>query len=372
MSTVIREHAKEHAEAVERFNARLRAGGERTQFPTSPIPWWLPKIEGRRLFQQHYLVLDDSGEVRGAYILKHQDFWIRDRVVPIADLHLPISEGAVNRSYPQVAVQLIRDAMRRQPLLFGLGMGGYGEAIAQLFAAARWSMFSVPFYFRIVRPTPFLRNIVHLRHSRSRRLLLDVLAATRLGSLGIHAVQAVRCQRCPAFADIAVEVVDEFTDWVDPLWESHKNDYGMCAVRDAETLRILYPAGVARFHRLKITERSRPIGWTVALDSQLVDHNHFGNMRLGTIADGFCAAADAAKVVSASRAWLESRGVDLIVSNQSNTAWGRAFRQAGFMQGPTNFIFTASPKLTELLRDNNIKNEELHFNRGDGDGPQNM
>jgi hypothetical protein len=372
MHISIREHAEQHVEAVARFNGRLRAGGERTQFPTSPVPKWLPKLDGRRIFQQHYLVLDDLGEVRGAYILKHQDVWIRDQVVAIADLHLPISEGAVNRNYPHVGVQLLRDAIRKQPLLFGLGMGGYGEALARLFAAAGWSMFSVPFYFRILRPTKFLRNIVNLRRRPGWRLPLNILAATRLGSLGIHTAQAIRSPRTRCDPAVAMEVVEEFSEWTDDLWESRKGQYGMCAVRDSETLRILYPASDPRFIRLKITRQQRTIGWAVLLDTQLVDHNHFGNMRLGSIVDCFSATTDALPVVCAARECLEARGVDLIVSNQSNAAWGLAFRQAGFLQGPTNFIFTSSPKLTELLLQKSVKNEELHFNRGDGDGPINL
>ena len=372
MQTFIREHAEEHTEAVRRFNDRLKAGGERTQFPTSPVPKWLPKLDGRRIFQQHYLVLDDQGGVRGAYILKHQDFWIRDQVVGIADLHLPVSEGVVNRSYPQVAVQLLRDAMRRQPLLFGLGMGGYGESLARLFAAAGWSMFSVPFYFRILRPTKVLRNIVHLRRRPGWRLPLDILAATRLGSLGIKTIQAIRSPRARCDPAVGMEVVEEFSAWTDDLWDLCKSQYGMCAVRDSKTLRILYPASDPRFIRLKITKQKRTIGWAVLLDTQLADHNHFGNMRLGSIVDCFGATTDALPVVSAARECLETRGVDLIVSNQSNAAWRLAFQQAGFLQGPTNFIFTSSPKLTELLSQKSVKNEELHFNRGDGDGPINL
>lgn len=166
--------------------------------------------------------------------------------------------------------------------------------------------------------------------------------------------------------------MDEFSTWADDLWQQHKSQYGMSAVRDAETLRILYPKEDSRFIRLKIGDRSRTIGWTVLLSTPLTNHNHFGNMRLGSIVDCFAAVGDAAKIVCAARQHLETLGVDLIVSNQSHAAWQQGFRQAGFLRGPSNFIFASSRELTKLLRQNGVRNEDLHFNRGDGDGPNNL
>ena len=358
--------------AVREFNNRLGSGGVTVQFSVSPDPQWLPKIAGRKIFQEYYLAVDRDKSVHGGYILKHQDFWIRDRVIPIADFHLPISEGTVNRRYSQLGVTLLRDALSRQPLLYGLGIGGYDEPLVRLFQAAGWSAFSVPFFFRVVRPTAFLRNIAFLRRFAAGRLLLDLSAASGLGWLGIHAYQACRGSRSSKVAADDVEPVAEFSDWADELWESCRRQYGMSAVRDAETLRILYPKNNDKFIRLKVGSRSRPIGWVVVLDSQLSGHKHFGNMRLGSIADCFASVADTAAVVGAARRYLESRGVDLIVSNQSHIAWRRGFRQAGFFSGPSNFIFAASRELTELLRRESVENDDLHFNRGDGDGPINL
>lgn len=368
----IQPYAERHTEAVRCFNDRLKAGGAKSRFPLSPVPAWLPKITGRKIFQEYYLAVDGERAVSGGYILKHQEFWIKDRVLSIADYHLPISEGSVNKSYPQIGAMLLRDAIGRQPLLYGLGIGGYQEPLARMLQAAGWNMFSVPFFFRVVRPTAFLRNIAFLRRSAAKRMALDLSAATGLGWLGIHAFQAFRVLKEAKVPTAEAEPVDEFSDWVDELWDSCKERYGMSAVRDAETLRILYPKNNDKFIRLKISRRSRTIGWVVALDSQLSGHKHFGNMRLGSIVDCFASVADAAAVVGAARRYLESRGVDLIVSNQSHIAWQRGFRQAGFLSGPSNFIFAASRELTELLRRDGVENNDLHLNRGDGDGPINL
>jgi hypothetical protein len=372
MPITIQDYAEQEIEAVRRFNERLAAGGLAMRFPLSPAPAWLPKIVGRKIFQEYYLAVDDAAEVRGAYILKHQDFWIRDRVLSIADFHLPISEGAVDKNYPQVAVRLLRHGLARQPLLFGLGIGGYGEPLTKLLAAARWSMFSVPFFFRVLHPRAFLRNLQYLRRRAAGRLLLNTGKWTGLGWLCIRGVQAVAGRMAPRDPTLAFEPVDEFSDWADDLWRRHKTQYGMSAVRDAETLRILYPKGDARFLRLRVSQRSQPIGWAVLVNARLSNHNYFGNMRLGSIVDCFAAVEDAGKVVAAARDFLATQGADLVVSNQSHAAWADGLRRAGFLRGPSNFIFASSPALTVLLRQNGVKNEDLHFNRGDGDGPINL
>jgi len=372
MPITIRPYAEEQVEAVRRFNERLIAGGATSRFPLSPVPEWLPRIGGRRLFQEYYLAVDESAAVRGAYILKHQDFWIKDRVVAIADFQLPISEGAVSKHYPQVGVQLLRDALERQALLFGLGIGGYDEALTRLLMAAGWSTFSVPFFFRVVHPRAFLRNVAYLRRRTGMRWMLDALALTGLGSLGIRGTQAICGRQCRLDPAVTVEAVDEFSAWADELWQQCRNQYGMSAMRDAETLRILYPKNDQRFIRLKVSMGSRVVGWAVLLSTPLCDHKYFGNMRLGSIVCSFAAPADAAQVVRAASAFLQATGVDLIVSNHSHAAWCRGFRRAGFLRGPSNFIFAASPQLTELLRQQGVQNDELYLNRGDGDGPINL
>jgi hypothetical protein len=365
----IQTFAEEQLAAVGRFNERLRAGGNTMRFPPSPVPPLLPKLAGRKVFQEYYVALDETGEVRGGYILKHQDFWLNGETVSLADFQLPISEGVVNRSYPHVAVQLLRHALKQRPLMFALGMGGYDEPVARLLEAAGWSMFSVPLLFRIVRPGAFLRNTASLRRRAAGRCLCNLLAMTGLGWLGVRAVQSVGRRPVPRNPAVIAEPVDDFSTWADDLWQQCRSQYAMTAVRDAETLRILYPKEDSRFIRLKIGEGSRPIGWAVLLNTPVCNHKHFGNMRLGSIVDCLAAPEDAAEVVGAARECLESRGAELIVSNQSHAAWRRGFQRAGFLDGPSNFLFASSPKLTELLRQSGTENEDLHFNRGDGDGP---
>jgi hypothetical protein len=92
-------------------------------------------------------------------------------------------------------------------------------------------------------------------------------------------------------------------------------------------------------------------------------------MRLGSIIDAFASPSDAAKIVQAADQFLRSKNVDLIVSNQSFRPWCDAMRNCGYLQGPTNFLLATSPKLTEMLEREQIAEDMIYLNRGDGDGP---
>ena len=92
--------------------------------------------------------------------------------------------------------------------------------------------------------------------------------------------------------------------WTEDLWNAQRGEYGVCPWRDHETLQILYPADKRKFIRLEIWEGRRPIGWVVVLNTQLSGHKQFGDMRLGSIVDGFSAPAEAGRVIrSHGRCW---------------------------------------------------------------------
>lgn len=368
MSISVLPFQPDRAPSVCEFNARMSAGGSRLRFPESADSW-LPKRPGRRLYTDHFLAIEDQETVRGGYILKHQDFWIGGKTLSIGDFALPISEGTHDRRYAMLGVTLLRDALTRQPRMYSLGMGGFEHPMPRLLKAAGWHMFPVPFFFRVVHGRSFLRNIAHFRRSAWRRFVLDALAFSGLGGLSLAAVRAIRHRATPCDPTVQFERVEEFGGWVDDLWSQCRDDYGMAAVRDLATLQILYPPGEPKFLRLRMQRGAQIIGWAVVLDSQLHNHKHFGSMRLGSIVDCIAQPADAGAVIGIATGWLENRGVDLIVSNQAHRAWCEAFDRAGFMRGPSNYLFAGAPELTELLRKSNITDDAMHWTRGDGDGP---
>jgi hypothetical protein len=356
--------------AVKDFNVRLLEGGvfHEFQFHESPTCAWLPKLENRRIYQE-YFVAAEGGAVRGGYVLKHQPFSFRGEIRNLPFYHGPISEGLFNKKYASVGALLTRHALKAQPMLFALGMGGWEQPLPRMLQAMRWKMFEVPFYFYVARPFRFLRQIRPLRSNPLKTAAAEMAAWSGVGWLAVRALQAIR-RRAPAGASgISTAVVCDFGDWADQLWESCHAKYSLVALRNRETLEILYPRDDSKFRRLVVRRDEKLLGWAVLLDTTMRDHKYFGDLRVGSIVDCFADPGDAAIIAAQALADLKARGVDLIVSNQSNKAWGAGLRTAGFLQGPSNFLFAASPQLAARLDPFEAHQGEMHFNRGDGDGP---
>jgi hypothetical protein len=366
-------YTTEYEKGVQAFNARLAEKNLDTSlystwFPSSHVPKWLPKRAGCDLYQEYFVAVDDDSTVRGGYILKHQSFLIKGSLLHIADYQLPISEGIIDRRFVSLGVQLYCDAIRRQPYLFGLGGGEYHTPLLRFLMAAGWQTVLTPFWFRIVHPSVALHNLTVLRTLPTRRMVFDLLGSTGLGWAGLKAIQAVKYKHRVS-AGVTYQTVHEFGDWADAIWNDAKGGYSFIAVRDRQNLDVLYPASDPRFIRLKVMRDGRPVGWAVLLNTQMSDHKHFGNMRVGTLADCLAKPEDAADVVACARDVLEKANVDLIVSNQGSHAWGQALKSRGFMRGPSNLPFVASPALAPRLEPFAVNAKTFHLTRGDGDGP---
>lgn len=369
MTTTLYEYDETMVEAVADFNRRMREAGKGFALPESHLSDQYPKRPGRTIYRQHYLAIDQNSVVRGGYVLQHQEFLLGGETLRLSFLGLPISEGIINRAYSPIGVQLLRHAVQQQPFVFGLGIGGYHDPLARMLIASGWRLYVVPFYFRVVHSFRFLNNIAYLRQSATRRRLVDFLAYSGIGGLGIRAIHAGLRLWNKTIPHATAEFVEDFGDWADAVWLRNRDAYGMSAVRNAEVLRILYPKSSSRFLRIKVSLGGRPIGWAILLNTQCIGHKYFGDMRVGTIVDGFSAPENAATIIACATMWLERQGVDIIVSNQSHAEWCDGLARAGFLRGPSNFLFASSPRLAKRLAEAVIANNQTHLNRGDGDGP---
>lgn len=355
---------------VKDFNARLNAGGSEYGFYQSWTPGWLPKVDGREIYEEYFLAVDGTA-VRGGYVLKHQPFAFDGQTLAVSNLYQVVSEGSVNPVYNMVSVQILTHAQKKGPLLYALGMGGQASTIAKMLKALGWSMYPVPFYFRVVKPARFLRHIRPLRRSAPLGILMDVLAASGAGAI-VLPLHAVLTRPVPDRKTLSGEVVEAFGAWADDVWEEAKAGYSIIAVRDSASMNILYPPANRRAIRLKVSQRGEVAGWVVMLNTQMSDHKHFGAMRVGSVIDCLARPGRETAVAQAASAFLAKSGVDLIVTNQSHSAWCAAFRRSGFLQGPSNFIFGASRKLAERLAPFDLQKARMHFNRGDGEGPSHL
>ncbi len=372
MAIVIEAYRPEHEAAVQEFNRRLQqsSGNPDLVFSSSAIPRWLPPGNNNSVWNEFFVAVEGSS-VRGAYALKQEIFFIRGKDPQrVACYHHPLSEGIINRSYASVGVLLARDALARQPFLYALGMGGSERPLAKMLKLLGFSLVPIPFYFRVVRPTKFLLQMLALREKPWRRLGMNVAAATGTGWLAIRLAQATSSLRGRA-GDFASEEIAESSDWAsddwaDELWHRAQGSVSMAAVRDAATLRLLYLNSLTTVKRLRVTRNGVPVGW--AITGIRRKDSKFGNMRVGSIVDCWASREDCEAVIQAATQALETENVDLIVSNQGHQMWGRAFECSGFFKGPSTFVFAASKALTELLQPLEQNRPLFHITRADGDG----
>jgi hypothetical protein len=372
MAVAITAYEEGHVPAVKAFNARLTAASVSYQFPERATSAWLPPREGRRIYEQYYVAVEQVGTVRGAFILKRQEFTVAGQTTTAAHFDLPIAEGLIDKAYNMVGVQMLMQALKLQPLLFSLGMGGFDEPLAQLLRRAGWTLRAVPFYFRVHHGSTVLRNIAAFRGTALRRAAASLAAVTGLGSLAFAAVHGWRTEPSLRQIPAQIDLVESFDDWADRIWETCKSEYALCAVRNRETLNVLYSPGNREFIRLQVSDRSGPIGWAVVISTEMRQSKHFGNMRLGTIVDCLALKANAARVIRAATQELERRGVDLIVSNQADQSWEAALEANGFLAGPSNYILALSKPLAEKLAPMDANQGRVHMTRGDGAGPINL
>jgi len=374
MPIVIQPYRPEHEPAVAEFNQRLRGAGEDENmvFYKSSEPRWLPRRAGSSTYNEFFVAVDtssDKREVRGGYALKMQEFVFPDgQIRSIAYYHHPLSEGLVNKAYAMVGTLLLRDAMQRSPLLYCLGMGGYDRPLPQMLIRLGWTHCPVPFFFKVVNASRFLYNMETLRSSPARRLLMDFAAFSGVGSGGQKILEAYsRLRGSSSSASIAeCAKVAAFGQDTQDLWDQAKATCSFTATRDYEALRALYPESAAHLSRILVKRAGAPIGWAVVGERR--KDAKYGDMRVGSVVDCFGLSGEFIPVVRCATDALIDQGFDLILTNQSHQQWGEAFRKAGYLTGPSNFIFAASKKLTELLIPFEKIRPRMHFTRADGDG----
>jgi hypothetical protein len=356
-----------HVAAVKDFNRRIAAGGSTWQFPESPVPSWLAPQPGSPVYQEFFLA-SDGDVVRGAYALQRRPACIGGEGVSLGAWYLPISEGAVDPKHALVATLLMRDALRREPLSYGLGMDGMESQLSKLAGAMRCERRLVPFFVRIERGERFVREARYVRRSPAAAAALDIGAVTGLAWLGAKLVK-LALRRGPGLAGASAEAVPEFGPWADELWERCRGHYSFVERRDAATLARVYPAERPRFERLRISRDGRAIGWAVLQQAEMRDNPNFGTLHVGRITDAFAAPDDAGAVIRAAADALSARGVDVMLSNQLHPAWCEALRRNAFLTGPSNYVFAPTAPLAERIHAADPDYRRVHVNRGDGDGP---
>jgi hypothetical protein len=373
----IRPFTPELEPKVRAFNERLEAGGSHFAFPRTPADVWLPKKgDTQRTFMEAFVSTDAEASVRGGYVVKHQPFWVAGSghgvEQNVDNLQLPLSEGSVDPKFSGVGVQILAHVQKQYPLLYCLGMGGLENPLPMMLKSMGWTLVLVPFLFRVTRGRGFLRNISVLRTSASRRIAADILACSGLGGLVLRSMHIARTRPSIARFTYVADEVPGFDAWADVIWGEARAACTLCANRSAAELELLYPRDKEACIRVRVSHAGKPVGWAVVFATGMTKHRQFGAMKLGTVIDCLAVPGHEGAVVRAATRALRKRTVDLVATNQLHHAWVTAFRHAGFLSGPSNYVFASSKKLTAAIApwgEAELPKSRVHITRGDGDGP---
>jgi hypothetical protein len=354
--------AELHVSAVQEFNRRMRDGHADSDFllpsevegtraaPDEPIQW------------KRYVVLD--GEfVRGGMLAMDQPGWLNGATTRALNFQSPLSEGIVNAKHSIVAMQMVKFMQKQADAVFMVGMGAIDRPLPKLLLASGWSVRPVPFLFRVHRAGRFLTELRMLRTSPFKRIGAQVARLSGIGALGLGFKQ-----RQTAAAKGTVRQVSEWGGWADDIWRRCCDNCSFAVARDRRTLESLYTVTDPRTKILLIERDDRPVGWSVCFNAPMQDHHHFGNLQVASILD--CLALPDAMATTAILVDREmaAQRADLVLVNHSHSAWVAAFRSAGFLTGPSNYMLAMSKRLTEAVRSSAGGEDRVHVTRGDGDG----
>jgi hypothetical protein len=295
------------------------------------------------------------------------------RPVDIGWVRYPVCESQVDARFGGVPGALLLFLRQSQPRLAALGLGGHDGPFARLLASMRWSGSLLPLHVLVARPARVLRGLPRLRGSAARRGLLDALAVTGVGWVGLRAVQWAR--RARSFADTRgyhAEIVESFGDWADAVWERCRSTYGVIATRDRRTLEFRYPSHSRLVTRIRVSHGGQTVGWACVVGPdptrELPDH-HFGLLEAAALADVLAEPRHAAGVLDVATRHAIDAGFDLVITNHSHPAWNGALARLGYFSAPSNFAFYRSPAFDQAIAGAPQDVRGLYLNRGDCDGP---
>jgi len=363
MAVLIERCSADHIPAVKRFNARIAARGAGLEFFIPETPTVEGSAQGPA-HQEQFLALQGP-EVRGGFILQHQSFWLHGALTAIGNLQSPVSEGLIDTRYSHIAGAMLRGAIKRSPLLFAVGMGGFQRALPRLLSALGWRVRAVPFLFRVLRPGRFLRGMSALRGTPLRKRLMDVAARVGIGQVLMGAAQF---RPAGLRRPISTKRVSSWGAWADGLWIACREQYAMIGLRDRAVLDCWYPPRDERYLSYEMSADGQTVGWIVLLNTQMKGSDYFGDLRVGTLLDGLALPRYLPAVVRTAVTIFRSLGVDLVVCNHTHQPWLSALRQVGFLPGPSNYLLATSPQLTAALEPAAETDGRIHITRGDGDG----
>jgi hypothetical protein len=359
--------------AVARLNGRLKAGGRDDEMPLDPA---LPgeaqyRPEGFPVYRR-MIIAEDEQEVRAAMMLCHHNIYINGVKRDFCWTKMPLSEGIINLKYSLAIVQLIKRALDYQPFMMGVGAGSSISEGHRFFVKLRWRSQPVPFFFYPVKVSKVLRGLRYLKNSSILRYGALLGAYSGLGA-GVSGLLTLRRKIANGLSDYQDSVFESFGGWANHIFYNSLSDYPVAIRSDATSLNIVYPPNDQRYIRLRVKRKGArtDVGWIVVASKQMSDNHYFGDLKVGTLVDGFGRSEDVTALVAAGLNHLAGSGVDVIVANFLHAAWVKACRRLGMLNGPSNFQIFVSPRGAPALEES-CQLDNIHVARGHSDGMDNL
>ena len=377
MAIKIIPYESQHISAVKEFNQRLNSKMAGFTFPEVAVSTDFPNNANQLIYQDYFLAIEvDQKTIHGGYILKTQPCFIGGAEYSMGNYQLPLSEGIIDPKYSMVGLQLYLDAIRKQPKLYSLGMGSIDRPLPQFLQKMGWSIFSVPFYFKILNPRRVIKKLPAIRSHKKIKPFLFFLDHLKLFSILIWLLNFINSlfKSVGTSQDHSIKLDQNYGSWATDFFNHTEiqSHYQWIAKRDQTVLNQLYPEAEKKFIRIRVYDvKNNLIGWAVMLATSIEQtHKQFPGLLVGTIVDNLALPGKEALVIKACEKFLaQNYKVDLIVSNQAHKAWGIGFRRLGVLAGPSNFIAALSPAMIKAgVSDLGL----VQMNRGDGDGPINL
>ncbi len=357
--------------AVRAFNARVAVKApfflpEHISSPRSDTNFAAPAIS-----RTHFVAMDGV-DVRGGFMLMKQPVYLEGQVRGACNSQSMLSEGISDRKYGIVAAQMLKYIERNEEFPFMVGMGDAKAPLPRLLAAAGWNVRAVPFFFRIYDAAKFFREMRMFRKNLILSVVAGTIAATGIGGLGVALLQARPWARRKVLRGLTFTPAASWGPWADEIWRQYEPRCSFAVVRDRSTLDLLYPLNGSSLDRGQIKagivhRDSCPIGWATWLNTAMQNDKHFGNLTVATILDCVSAPEHAVSMIQLVAGHVAGTGADLIISNQSHSLWTKAFRRAGFLAAPSNYLLATAKSLTAAIVAGGGA-ERVHLTRGDGDG----
>ena len=360
-------HTREETDAVLAFNERMRAAHAPADFllPDQPNNSHTLGTPPQAIDRTKFVVVDNDDQVHGGFLLMSQPGWLNGEIVEVANYQAPLSEGVVDSRYGMVDMHMLRYVQTHWPLTFAVGMEGVDRPLPRLLQAAGWRLYAVPFLFHVVRASRVLSELRMLRQRPALRVAARASAVTGAAAIGVAALQRRAWTSVASARGVCLERVERWDDWADWLWEHARSQSIFSVVRDRATLESLYPLDDPKYLAYVARKGGGIVGWAVALNTAMSEHHHFGNLQVATVLDAGALPGAETAVASHVRRELAAAGADLVVTNQTHEQWIDAFRHAGFLSGPSNYLFAMSKLLSQSIGD---AVSRVHVTRGDGDG----